>query len=95
MPPRPVTMTADDLRADPDDGGELTEDPDGGGEIAGRPPLDGIGIDDLTIAEDPDGGGEIATPVDVEPAYAEPEPNVSDLEIASDFDDASHTFEPE
>ena len=44
----------------PTTGGELTEDPDGGGEVASRPPLDGIGIDDLTIAEDPDGGGEIA-----------------------------------
>jgi hypothetical protein len=104
-PPRPATMTAGDLRADPDGGGELTEDPDAGGEIVARPPLDGISVDDLARTEDPDAGGEVTwgddgddpppAAVDVEPTYAEPIFNATDLELSSDFDEASHTFDPE
>jgi hypothetical protein len=82
MPPRPVTMTAADLGIveDPDAGGEVLDDPDGGGEVF--------------RAELPE---ELEVPMivdtfDAEPV--EPEPELGDFEVASDFDQAAHTFEP-
>jgi hypothetical protein len=109
LPPRPVTMTADDLRSDPEGGGEVAGAAQAGGEVVTRPPLDGIGVDDLTVAEDPDGGGAIARseegPEEEDPmlmvdTFAPapigiPEPEVTDLELASDFDQAGHTFDGE
>lgn len=85
MPPRPVTMTAEDLQSsDPEEGGEIYEDPDAGGEIF--LPIAAVGGEDVFVV----------TPTTLDEAdFATPEPELTDFEVAADFDQASHTLAPE
>lgn len=95
-PPRPVTMTAADLgvAGDPDGGGEIAMPADDGGEIA-MPADDGgeiVADFEPTMIIDTYEPLEPSEPYEPAPVI-ELEPELVDLEIAVDLDQASHTFE--
>jgi hypothetical protein len=92
MPPRAVTMTAEDLGVaeDPDAGGEIAMPADDGGEVVADVILDAEAVFETLPAE--------PTPNlidDLAFDQAEPTQNLTDLELATDFDEATHTFDTE